>query len=182
METVADGVMYLYGQRDEGTLVLLHKPAEGEDGQQVGTAFRQVKIKAGKAFPRYHGNGEAVRRRIWLAFNSKYSAVFCQIAFIGSGKIAVTACNFRPEISKGFRFRLKNRIAGQHFAENAGTSFTVQNRAELGKLIDGAGQRVQQRRIQAQVLLSDVGNVDISRQTVGTGNLVQVMLKKSAAG
>ena len=77
MEAVADGVMYLDGQGNEGAPVLLHKPAEGEDGQQVGAAFRQVKVKAGKAFPRYHGNGEAVRRRIWLAFNSKYSAVFC---------------------------------------------------------------------------------------------------------
>ena len=106
MISVADGVMHLYGQRKQMT-VLLHKGlSHSKNGEQMGSVTVNVEIERGKLHPGQHGYIKGVGRLAGLGKKRDRSAVLPDIVLISLQKCGVL------RVEKGSKWRKNSRFSG----------------------------------------------------------------------
>ena len=107
-------MMYLYGNRKKKPIALTEIFPQGENRQQVGSAFRQIEIKPGKACPWDIGDVKHIVRHIGLRRNSRHCPVLLNIVIIVLQKSPIIRIKLRPKAGKGFCFLMKNCIVWVH--------------------------------------------------------------------
>ena len=97
MESVADGMVSLNGQRKQAAVLIGIIFPHGKNREQIIVTVLQVQIEPVKGDPGNHGDRKGIRRRAGLWLHSMDVAILFQVLSVGLQKVSEPGMILRPE-------------------------------------------------------------------------------------
>lgn len=177
MESVADGVVDLYGEGEQRPAAFLAAFPHRKDRGEVSVPLLQVEVEPLEGGPGDHGDGKGVLRHVGLGGKSLLVAVFGKVFAIGGAKLFVVGAEFCLKHGKGLRVLVKDGIRGMHDVVDAEFTLFVERRPVFFVPVDGRGEAVEQGGMQPPAPFEYGRDVQSDGHAVRAGHFGKVMLE-----